>query len=80
MLGRSLASLALGLDDEPSRLALVNPPAIRVPPEPFRYLGGSLIRRAILRQESALERGDDPGPLTAGVAGIPERIGIHIGR
>ena len=32
MLGRSLASLALGIDDEPSRLALVNPPALRVPP------------------------------------------------
>ncbi len=80
MLGRSLASLALGIDDEPSRLALVNPPALRVPPEPFRYLGGSLIRRAILRQESAMERGDDPGPVTSALAGIPARIGIHIGR
>ena len=61
LLGRSLASLALGIDDEASRLALINPPAVRVPPEPFRYLGGSLIRRAILRQESAMERGERPG-------------------
>jgi glycine/D-amino acid oxidase-like deaminating enzyme len=80
LLGRSLASLALGIDDDASRLALINPPAVRVPPEPFRYLGGSLIRRAIMRREAALERGDRPGALTAAVAGIPERIGIHIGR
>ena len=80
MIGRSLASLALGIDDEASRLALINPPAIRVPPEPFRFLGGSVIRRAILRRESALERGTEPDALTAAVAGIPARLGIHIGR
>jgi len=80
MIGRSLASLALELDDEASRLALINPPAIRVPPEPFRFLGGSVIRRAILRQETALERGTEPDALTAAVAGIPARIGIHISR
>ncbi len=80
LLGRSLASLALGIDDEASRLALINPPAVRVPPEPFRYLGGSLIRRAILRQESAMERGERPGSVTAAVAGIPAKLGIHIGR
>ena len=80
MIGRSLASLALDIDDEASRLALINPPAIRVPPEPFRFLGGSVIRRAILRRESALERGTEPDALTAAVAGIPARLGIHIGR
>jgi hypothetical protein len=51
-----------------------------VPPEPFRYLGGTIIRRALLRKESAEERGERPGPLARLVAGIPERIGIHIGR
>lgn len=80
LLGRSLASLALGIDDEASRLALINPRMARVPPEPLRYLGGSLIRRAILRRETALERGDEPDRVTAAVAGIPARIGIHIGR
>ena len=80
MVGRSLASLALGIDDEAARLALINPPAVRVPPEPFRFLGGSVIRRAILRQESAMERGTEPGALTAALAGIPARLGIHISR
>jgi glycine/D-amino acid oxidase-like deaminating enzyme len=80
MVGRSLASLALGRRDEPTRLALVAPQAVRVPPEPFRYLGGSLIRAALLRKETAEEQGRRPGPLTRFVAGVPERIGIHIGR
>jgi len=80
MVARSLASLALDRRDEPSRLAFVSPDSVRVPPEPFRYLGGTLIRRALLRKEAAEERGEHPGPLTRLVAGIPERIGIHIGR
>jgi glycine/D-amino acid oxidase-like deaminating enzyme len=80
MVGRSLASLALDRRDDASRLAFVAPAPQRVPPEPFRYLGGSVIRRAILRKEAALERGERPDPVTRLVAGIPERIGIHIGR
>ncbi len=80
MLGRSLASLALERHDEASRLAFVNPPPHQVPPEPFRFVGGTVIRRAILRQEAALERGRRPGPVTRAVARIPERMGIHIGR
>jgi glycine/D-amino acid oxidase-like deaminating enzyme len=80
MVGRSLASLALGRADEPARLAYISPEPVRVPPEPFRFIGGSIIRRAILRQEEAQERGERPGPITRLVAGIPERIGIHIGR
>ena len=80
MVGRSLASLALDRRDEASRLAIVSPPPLRVPPEPFRYLGGTVIRNAILRKEEALERGERPGPITRAVAGIPERLGIHIGR
>jgi glycine/D-amino acid oxidase-like deaminating enzyme len=80
MVGRTLASLALGRRDEHTRLGFVSPPPLRVPPEPFRYLGGTVIRRAIMRQEEALERGERPGAVTRLVAGIPERIGIHVGR
>jgi glycine/D-amino acid oxidase-like deaminating enzyme len=80
MFGRSLASLALERHDEASRLAFVNPPPQHVPPEPFRYVGGNVIRRAILRKEAALEQGRRPGPVTRALAGIPERMGIHIGR
>jgi glycine/D-amino acid oxidase-like deaminating enzyme len=80
MVARSLASLALDRADAPARLAFVEPEPLRVPPEPFRYIGGSIIRRAILRQEDTLERGERPGPVTRLVAGIPERIGVHVGR
>ncbi len=80
MVGRSLASLALDRRDEASRLAYISPDAVRVPPEPFRFVGGTVIRRAILRKETAEENGERAGPLTRFVAGIPARIGIHIGR
>ena len=80
MVGRALASLALDRRDEPTRLALISPEAVRVPPEPFRFIGGSLIRSALLRKETAEEQGRRADPLTRCVAGIPERIGIHIGR
>jgi glycine/D-amino acid oxidase-like deaminating enzyme len=77
---RCLASLALDRRDEFSRLAIVDPDPHHVPPEPFRYAGGEIIRAAILRKEAAEEAGDRAGPLTRFVSGIPERIGIHVGR
>jgi hypothetical protein len=39
-----------------------------------------VIRRALLRRERAIQRGERPGAVTRAVAGIPERIGIHVGR
>ena len=78
--GRILASLALDRRDEPSRLALVDPPPVRVPPEPLRYVGGMLVRRALLRRERLEEEGARPDPMTRLVAGLPERLGIYVGR
>ncbi len=80
MIGRSLAALALDHRDEHSSLALIDPPHVGVPPEPFRYVGGTIIRHAILRKELAEEEGRRPGVITRMVSGIPERIGIHVGR
>jgi hypothetical protein len=80
MVARALTSLALDRRDDASRLAIVEPATPRVPPEPFRFIGGSLIRRALLRREDAIDAGRRPGRLTNFVAGIPERIGIHVGR
>jgi glycine/D-amino acid oxidase-like deaminating enzyme len=78
--GRILASLALDRRDEPTRLPIVDPPTVKVPPEPFRYVGGAIVRRAMVRRESAEELDERPGALSSFVAGIPERIGIHVGR
>jgi putative aminophosphonate oxidoreductase len=62
--GRILASLALGLDDEWSRAGLVREPAGHFPPEPFRYLGGRLVRSAVERKEDAEDRGRRADRLT----------------
>ena len=80
LIGRVLASLALERRDAPTRLAIVAPPAVRVPPEPLRYAGATIVRSALLRRERLEEEGRRRGPLTRLVAGLPERIGMHIGR
>jgi glycine/D-amino acid oxidase-like deaminating enzyme len=77
---RALASIVLDRRDAHTRLALVEPEPVRVPPEPFRYAGGTIIRAALLRRERLEEEGRRPDPLTRFVAGVPARIGIHIGR
>ena len=78
--GRILASLALDRRDEVTRLPIVEPPPVRVPPEPLRYAGGAIVRAALLRRERLEEEGRRPDPLTRAISGLPERIGIHIGR
>jgi glycine/D-amino acid oxidase-like deaminating enzyme len=51
--GKVLAALALDVDDEFSRLALVDRPPLRFPPEPVRFLGAHIVRQAIVRKERA---------------------------
>jgi hypothetical protein len=78
--GRVLASLALERRDPATGLAIVAPPPVRVPPEPLRYAGATVVRGALLRRERLEEEGRTPGPLTRFVASLPERMGLHIGR
>jgi len=78
--GRILASLARDRRDELSRLALVEARVPRVPPEPVRWLGGALIRRALIRRERREESGGAPDPVTRLVTDLPRRIGVHIVR
>src|SRR5439155_20760540 len=63
--GRILASLALGRDDEWSHAGLVGVPGRRAfPPEPFRFVGGHVVKAAIERKERAEDDGRRAGPLT----------------
>jgi putative aminophosphonate oxidoreductase len=62
--GRILASLALGLDDEWASVADQLKPVKTFPPEPIRYLGAHVVRRAVARKEAAEDRGETPDPLT----------------
>jgi len=82
MVGRTLASLVLERDDEYSKLPFIEPAGAltRVPPEPFRWIGGALIREAIGRKEEAEWAGGRPDPISSVIARIPELIGFHIGR
>jgi glycine/D-amino acid oxidase-like deaminating enzyme len=80
MAGRTLASLALGRDDEHTQLVFVDAKTPRVPPEPFHWIGGEAIRLGLLKKEEAELDGRCPGRISSAVAKVPELIGFHIGR
>jgi glycine/D-amino acid oxidase-like deaminating enzyme len=78
--GQALASLVVRRNDEWSRLPLVNRSGARVPPEPIRFLGGSVIRAAIIACEEADEEGRRAPVAARLAAGIPEALGMRLGR
>jgi glycine/D-amino acid oxidase-like deaminating enzyme len=78
--GEILARLALDRRDERTALALVEPGRKLFPPEPFRFVGGSLIRRALVAKDAAEDQGRTPGPVTTLVASLPKRLGLRLPR
>ena len=77
--GRILASLALGSDDEWTRSPLATRRVPRLPPEPFRRIGGGLVRWAIMSCEAAEEEGRR-APLAARAgAALPRLLGMELG-
>jgi glycine/D-amino acid oxidase-like deaminating enzyme len=74
-----LSSLVLGADDEWSRLPLAGRRPPRLPPEPIRYVGGALVRRAILATEEADEAGRRASVFARGIATLPRVLGMRIG-
>jgi glycine/D-amino acid oxidase-like deaminating enzyme len=78
--GEILARLALDRRDERTALAIVGPSRKLFPPEPFRYVGGSLIRRALVRKDAAEDDGRSPDPATALVASLPRLLGLRLPR
>jgi glycine/D-amino acid oxidase-like deaminating enzyme len=78
---RALSSLALDRRDEYSRLPIVESGAgAWVPPEPLAFLGGSVVRSALLRVEKAAEKGERAGPVSRAVCAAPRLVGMHLGR
>ena len=63
-----------------ARLALVEPGRKLFPPEPFRYAGGALIRRALVAKDAAEDAGREPTLPTRFVASLPRRLGLHLPR
>ena len=80
MVGRALASLALGRKDEHTDLAFVDDKTPRLPPEPFHWIGGEAIRQGLLKKEEAELGGRKPGRVASAISKAPELIGFHIGR
>ena len=79
--GRALASLALDRRDEHSRLPIVGSEAgAWVPPEPLAWLGGNVVRSALVRVERAAEEGEQPDALSRAVSAAPRAVGMHLGR
>ena len=77
--GQILASLALGARDEWSSLPLVDRPARRLPPEPFRYLGGRVVRWGTLASEEAFGAGRRPPAAARAAAALPRLLRLPIG-
>ena len=78
--GEILARLTLDRRDERTRLAIVEPERKLFPPEPFRYAGGSLIRRALMAKDAAEDEGREPAAPTRLVASLPRRLGLRLPR
>jgi glycine/D-amino acid oxidase-like deaminating enzyme len=78
--GEILARLALDRRDEVTGLALVEPDRKLFPPEPFRWVGGTVIREALVRRDAAIDAGSDPDPVSAFVASLPRRLGLRLPR
>jgi hypothetical protein len=59
---------------------IVEPGRKLFPPEPFRYVGGSLIRRALIAKDAAEDAGRRPNAATSFVASLPRRLGLRLPR
>ena len=77
--GRILASLALGADDEWTRLPLAARHVPRLPPEPLRRIGGGLVRASIMACEEAEEQGRRPPLAARAGAALPRLLGMELG-
>jgi glycine/D-amino acid oxidase-like deaminating enzyme len=77
--GQILASLVLGADDEWTRLPLATRRVPSLPPEPFRSVGGGLVRHAIMRCEEADERGVRAPLYARAASSLPRLLRMELG-
>jgi glycine/D-amino acid oxidase-like deaminating enzyme len=78
--GQILSGMALDARDEYTALPLVDPKVPRFPPEPFRFVGGELIRAAMVRADDDADANRRPAPHVAFMAGLPKRLGMSLPR
>jgi glycine/D-amino acid oxidase-like deaminating enzyme len=68
--GRILAALALDRKDEWSECPLVGASGKLLPPEPFRFFGGQMVRAAVRAKDRADDQGRKSNLLTRYLAGL----------
>ena len=64
LIGRTLASVVLGLQDDYAQSPLVSDPPTYLPPEPIRSAGARAVRSAIERCEVMEDEGRKPDPVS----------------
>lgn len=79
IVGKCLASLVLREENEWTRSAFCRRRLPALPPEPFRYIGGSMIRSAILSCEDAEDEGRKAALYARTVARLPALLNLRIG-
>jgi glycine/D-amino acid oxidase-like deaminating enzyme len=77
--GRILSGLALGADDDLTRLPIVGAEPKPFPPEPLRSPGALLVTRAIMRKDDAEDEYGRPNRLVDLLARLPRRLGYNVG-
>jgi glycine/D-amino acid oxidase-like deaminating enzyme len=77
--GRALSALALDVEDEVTRLPMVEREPKRFPPVPLIAIGTRLVQAAILRKDLLEDQGKRPGPVPRLLAGLPRRLGYSLG-
>ena len=75
LVGRALASLALGETDESPLLTRRVP---SLPPEPLRSFGGRVVRSALLAVDDAETAGRRPPRWATGLARLPALLGVRV--
>lgn len=68
VVARILAACALSRNDQWARSSLVGSAYPHLPPEPYRYLGGQVVQRAVARKEALEEAGESVGFFTRKIA------------
>jgi glycine/D-amino acid oxidase-like deaminating enzyme len=67
LVGRTMASVVLGLADDYAQSPLVSDPPAYLPPEPIRSVGARAVRSAIERCEIMEDAGKQPDPVSRGL-------------
>jgi glycine/D-amino acid oxidase-like deaminating enzyme len=78
--GQILSGMAIDARDDLTRLPLVDPEVPRFPPEPLRFIGGELIRAAMVQADDDAEVDRRSAPHVAFFAGLPKRLGMSLPR